>query len=165
MTATVYYDSTSEIATLGNTFMNSAGTPTDPTTVSCVVTDPSGAVVTHTYGGTAPADVTKIFAGVYSLPVICSPAVIGVDGLWSYVWVGTGAVVDVQPGTWRVLALDQSRWYVGPEELKDRLGIPDTTTDSVITQVVISSGSPTRAPTSPRTSGCCPPTTWCQSRP
>lgn len=138
MTATVFYDSSSEIALISNTFQSgSPAVPADPTTVSCVVTDPSGAQVVHTYLGAAPADITKVSTGVYTLQVPCSPAVAGVDGLWSFTFIGTGAVSDVQPGTWRVLALDQSRWYVGPEELKDRLGQTDPGTDSIITSVCL----------------------------
>ncbi len=102
---------------------------TDPTTVSCVVTDPSGTVVTHTYNGTAPADIAKPLVGKYTLNVPCSPTVTGIDGLWSFVWVGTGAVSDVQPGTWRVLPEAIGKFYCGLEELKSRLGITDSTDD------------------------------------
>jgi hypothetical protein len=103
--------------------------------VSCIITDPSGASVTHTYAGAAPADITKTSTGNYKLDVACSPSVTGIEGLWSYAWVGTGTASDVQPGAWRVLALDQARWYVGPDELKDRLGITDTSDDSIIADV------------------------------
>ncbi len=137
MSSTVFYEGTAEIAQLGNTFLNVAGAAADPTAVSCVVTDPSGTSVTHTYGGTAPADITKTFVGVYALAVPCSPAITGIEGLWSFVWIGTGAVSDIQPGTWRVQALDQARWYVGPEELKDRLGVVDNLTDSILSQVCL----------------------------
>ena len=56
MTATVYYDNVNEIALLSNTFLNSAGVPGDPTTTACIITDPSGAEVVHTFAGTAPAE-------------------------------------------------------------------------------------------------------------
>lgn len=129
MSATIFYDDSSEIALLTNTFtLNSVAT--DPTTVSCVVTEPSGISVTHTYNGTAPADITKPLVGKYTLNVPCSPSVTGVDGLWSFVWIGTGAVSDVQPGTWRVLPESIGKFYCGLEELKDRLGVTDSLDDS-----------------------------------
>jgi len=137
LTATVFYDQVNELATINATFTNLAGVPTNPTATSCIVTDPSGAQVVHTFGGAAPADITNPSAGVFKLDVPCVPSVTGVEGLWSYAFIGTGAASDVQPGTWRVLGLDQSRWYVGPEELKDRLGQTDTSVDSVITSVCL----------------------------
>lgn len=137
MTATVFYDNANELATINATFTNLAGVPTNPTVTTCVVTDPAGVQVIHTFGGAAPADITNPSAGVFKLDVSCVPSVAGVEGLWSYTFIGTGAASDVQPGTWRVLGLDQSRWYVGPEELKDRLGIPDTSDDSIVTSVCL----------------------------
>lgn len=135
MSSNVFYDNGNEFATLTVTF-NVAGVATDPSSVSCVVTDPAGGIVTHTYQGTAPADIVKLGTGNYQLDVACSPSVTGIEGLWSYTFIGTGAAADVQPGTWRVLALDQSHWYVGPEELKDRLDMTDDTSqDSVIADV------------------------------
>lgn len=130
MTATVFYDDANEIALLTNTFLNASGTATDPTTVSCTVTDPSGAATTHTYSGAAPADIVRVSAGKYTLSVPCSPAVAGVDGLWGGKWTGTGAVSDVQPVTWRVLPANTSQlWYIGLEEFKDRIGITDASDD------------------------------------
>lgn len=138
MTATVFYDNVNELATITANFTNASNQPADPSTISCVITDPAAAQTTHTYLGTAPADITKVSTGVYQLIVPCSPSVTGVEGLWSYTFIGTGSVSDVQPGTWRVLALDQPKWYVGPEELKDRLGQTDSSTDSVINSVCLS---------------------------
>ena len=130
MTATVFYDNINEVALLSNTFTNAAGLPADPLTVVCIVTEPSGAAVTHTYLGAIPPDVTKVSTGKYSLAVPCSPSEAGVDGLWGYEWVGTGTVSDVQPGTWRVLPENVSQlWYVGLEEMKGRLGIFDSAED------------------------------------
>lgn len=129
MSATIFYDDVNEIALLTNTFTLN-GSSADPTTVSCVITEPSGVSVTHTYNGTAPADIAKPLVGKYTLAVPCSPSVTGVDGLWSFVWIGTGAVSDVQPGTWRVLPESVGRFYCGLEELKDRLGITDNIDDS-----------------------------------
>src|SRR5579859_58572 len=135
MTSTIFYDDSSEIAQLTNTFTLN-GTAADPTTVSCVVTDPSGNSVTHTYNGAAPADITKALVGKYQLNVPCSPAVTGIDGLWSFVWIGTGAVSDVQPGTWRVFPESIGRFYCGLEELKGRLGITDSNDDYEAQQAI-----------------------------
>lgn len=130
MTSSVFYDSVNEIALITNTFLNSAGVAADPTTVACIITDPGNVSVTHTYSGAAPADVVRVSAGKYTLPVPCSPAVTGIDGLWGYEWIGTGAVSDVQPGTWRVLPAAISQlWYIGLEEFKDRLNITDNNDD------------------------------------
>lgn len=138
MTATVFYDSASEIAFLSNTFLNSAGVPADPTLISCIITDPTGAAVTHTYSGTAPADVVKVSPGKYTLSVGCAPPAGG--GLWGYEWVGTGTVSDVQPGTWRVFPSSVSQlWYVGLEEMKDRLGITDPSDDYAMQAAIATS--------------------------
>ncbi len=141
MTATVFYDNINEIALLTNTFTNSAGAPASPSSVSCIVTDPSNTSVTHTYGGAAPADIVMPATGTYTLSLPCSPASTGIDGLWGYEWIGTGAVSDVQPGTWRVFPAGIGQlWYIGMEEFKDRLGITDTTDDYQI-QIAIQSAS------------------------
>ena len=114
--------------------------PTDPTAVSCIITDAAGAAVTHSYAGALPADIAKVSTGKYTLSVPCSPSVAGVDGLWGYEWVGTGAVSDVQPGTWRVLPASTSQlWYVGIEEMKDRLGITDSTDDYAMQTAIATS--------------------------
>jgi hypothetical protein len=140
VTATVFYDSANEIALLSNTFLDSSGTAADPGTVACIVTEPSGASVTHTYNGTAPADVTRVSAGKYTLSVPCSPSASGIDGLWGYEWIGTGGVSDVQPGTWRVLPATVSQlWYVGLEEMKDRLGITDSDGDYALQTAIATS--------------------------
>jgi gp6-like head-tail connector protein len=128
VTATIYYDGTTEQALLSASF-TLGGSGTDPASVSCVVTDPSGNAVTHTYLGALPADVARDGEGSYQLVVTCSPAVAGVDGLWSYVWIASGTVNDIQPGTWRVLPTSIGTWYIGLDEFKDRLGITDNTDD------------------------------------
>lgn len=117
---------------------------TDPTTVSCIITEPSGASTLHSYAGAVPADIVKVSTGKYTLAVPCSPSAAGIDGLWGFEWIGTGAVSDVQPGTWRVLppAISQL-WYVGAEEMKDRLGIAltDTSQDYALqTSIAASAG-------------------------
>jgi len=130
VTATVFYDNSNEIALISNTFLNSSGTAADPTAVSCIVSDPSGTSVTHTFGGASPADIVKVTTGKYTLSVACAPAIPGIDGLWQFEWIGTGAVSDVQPGTWRVLPPSVGTWYIGLDEFKDRLGITDNADDS-----------------------------------
>jgi hypothetical protein len=105
VSASILYDSSAEIALLTNTFQT--GSPladADPTAVTCLVTDPSGNAVLHTYQGASPSDITKPLVGHYVLTVPCSPNEANADGLWSYKWTGTGTVSDVQPGTWRVLS-------------------------------------------------------------
>jgi hypothetical protein len=141
MSSTVLYDAAAEIALISNTFESGAPLiPADPTAVSCIVTEPAGVSVTHTFGGTAPADITKLSTGKYTLAVACSPSVAGIDGLWSYEWIGTGVVSDVQPGTWRVLPATVGTWYCGLEELKSRLGITGSNDDYEI-QLAIQSVS------------------------
>jgi hypothetical protein len=125
MTATVFYDNTNEIAQLTVTF-TSSGSPASPTSVSLVVTDPSGTQTTYTTSN----GITQSGTGIYTAAITCLPALTGVDGLWSYVWIGTGAVSDVQPGTWRVLPTTIGTWYIGLDEFKDRLGITDAADDS-----------------------------------
>lgn len=126
MTATVFYDNQNQLAQLTSSF-TSTGTLADPTTITCVVTDPSGTVTTYVV---TAGQITRTSMGVYTLAVPCSPAVAGVDGLWSYVWIGAGAVSDVQPGTWRVMPTSVGAWYIGLDEFKDRLGIDDPADDS-----------------------------------
>jgi len=123
--ATVFFQNSggNDIATLTKTFLV-AGNPADPTTVTCVVTDPTGNQVTHTYNGAAPADISKTGTGVYQLLVGGT-----ISGLWGYVWVGAGAVSDVDAGTWPVQPSSLNQYYTSVEELKDRLNITVTTTD------------------------------------
>lgn len=126
MAATVFYQNTagSDIATLQNTF-NVSGTPSDPGTVSCVVTDPLGSAVVHTYLSASPADINRSGTGIYTLQV---PAT--VVGLWSYVWIGTGTASDVQAGTFTVNPSSTiGQFYTSVEEVKDRLNISDTASD------------------------------------
>jgi Phage gp6-like head-tail connector protein len=130
VTAQVFYDSASEIALISVSFTNAAGALADPTTVSCVITEPANVAVTHTYLGAAPADIVRVSTGKYTLSVPCAPSVTGVDGLWGFRFIGTGAVSDEQPGTWRVLPVNVSQvWYVGLEEMKSRLNVTDPDDD------------------------------------
>lgn len=124
--AEVFYADTAELATLTNTFTVD-GAATDPATVSLVVTDPTGTAATYTY---VASQITKTAAGVYTKDVACATA-----GVWSYVWVGTGAASDVTAGTWTVQSTALGLLYCTPEELRSRIGQfnpGDTTRDSEI---------------------------------
>jgi len=112
----------------------------DPTTVTCVITEPASVSVTHTFSGAAPADIVKVSTGKYTLSVPCAPSVTGIDGLWGFLFTGTGAVADSQPGTWRVLPAGISQvWYVGLEEMKDRLNVTDPDDDSSLQYAIAAS--------------------------
>ena len=125
MTVTVFFQNSggNDIATLTKTFTVN-GSVTDPTTVTCVITDPTGNQVSHTYNGVLPSDITRVSQGVYQLLVGSTIA-----GLWGYVWVGTGQASDVDAGTWPVQPSSLNQFYTSVEELKDRLGITVTTAD------------------------------------
>jgi len=115
--ATVFWGSSADIATLTNIFSVS-GVDTDPATVSCVITDPTGTAVTHTYLGAVPADISKVMTGEYQLLVPCAT-----PGLWSYVWIGTGAASDIQAGTFTVNPTSVAQYYTSVEELQERIGL------------------------------------------
>lgn len=126
MTATVFYDNVNQLAQLAVAF-TSAGSAADPTTVTLVVTDPGGTATTYVV---TSGQITRTSMGAYTAAIPCAPAIAGTDGLWSFVWIGSGAVSDVQPGTWRVLPTTVGAWYIGLDEFKDRLGIDDPADDS-----------------------------------
>lgn len=132
MSATVFWADAggSELATLSNVF-SVQSVPTDPTAVSCVITDPTGTTTTHTYNGTAPADITKTGTGAYALVIPCVLA-----GVWAFEWIGTGTASDVASGTWTVSPLASPQLYCTPDELKSRLSITDTADDFEITTAV-----------------------------
>lgn len=88
-----------DTVTLTNTFAVS-GTATDPTTISLVVTDPTGTATTYTYAG---ATITKSSTGVYTKNITASTA-----GRWSYRWIGTGTAADVESDVFDVAPLDPS---------------------------------------------------------
>lgn len=123
MGSTVFYAGSAELATLSNTFEVS-GVETDPTTVTLVVTDPLGTATTYTHAG---ATITKTATGVYTKDIPCAEA-----GLWTGVWIGTGAASDVQPVSWFVNAPAFSDLYCTPEMLKSRTGITDNHDDAEI---------------------------------
>ena len=115
MSATVFYQDANEFATLQNIFKIS-GVPTDPTTVTLTITDPTGA--------TSAPSVTHVSAGTYTANVACTVA-----GVWTYLWEGTGTASDAVAGTWTVVTVALGQNYCTVEELKSRLGITDTSDD------------------------------------
>jgi hypothetical protein len=119
MGANVFFASASELATLTNTF-SVDGTPTDPTTISLVITDPENTSTEYTFADT---EITRTSAGVYTKDVVCSVA-----GTWTYRWVGTGDVVKTEAGTWDVLDVTLGRLYATVAALKSRLGMETTDT-------------------------------------
>jgi hypothetical protein len=133
VSAQVYYNSPSEgAAVVPVTFTSTAGVVTDPSSISCVVTDPAGASTTYTYLGTPPNNtVTRTSAGNYSLNL----AGLTVAGLYVTTWIGTGnSVQQISPYTFRLVPLadvgtGMQYWYTGREELKSRLGITDSNSD------------------------------------
>jgi hypothetical protein len=125
MGATVYYNHTSELATITNMFAV-AGTATDPTTVSLTVTDPDATATTYTY---AAAEIARTGIGAYSKDVSCASTS---PGVWTAVWVGTGTAVDTAVATWTTHSTALQRLYCTPAELKSRSGITDTLDDAEI---------------------------------
>lgn len=122
----VLFAGASEIATLSNTFsVTIAGQtiPADPSTVTLRVTDPTGIVSTYTY---ADAEIDQSEVGKYFKEVVCSIA-----GEWSYTWIGTGAVPDVEHGSFTVFETNLGHLYATPQMIKSRVGIPlgDTSND------------------------------------
>jgi len=115
VSATVFYQDANEFATLQNIFKVS-GVPTDPSTVTLTVTDPTGA--------TSAPSVTHVSAGTYTANVACTVA-----GVWTYLWEGTGTASDAVAGTWTVVTVALGQNYCTVEELKSRLGITDTADD------------------------------------
>lgn len=120
MSATVFYESASELATLTNTFSVS-GVATDPTTVTLTITTPAGVATSYTYGA---AQITKTGTGVYTKDIACDAA-----GIWQWQWVGTGTATDTVAGTWTVFDTNLQRNYCTVDELKSRLGVSDTDDD------------------------------------
>jgi hypothetical protein len=115
VSAVVFFNSASELATLTNTFAV-AGVGTNPTTVTLTVTSPSNVVSTPT--------ATSAGSGVYSADVTCDEA-----GTWQYRWVGTGAATDTEAGDWEVFETDLGKLYCPISALKSRLSIEHTAAD------------------------------------
>ncbi len=119
--STVFFESTSELATLSNTFANIAGVDTDPATVDLIITDPASVSVTYTYAG---GDITKVAIGKYTMDVVCSTA-----GTWTYEWMAAGPVTDAVAGTWEVQEVALGKLYCTVEMLKSRFKDTRTTDD------------------------------------
>ena len=77
------------------TFANSAGTATDPTTVTVYVKNPAGTLSTYIYG--TDAEVVKSATGIFYIDVDCNKA-----GEWHVRFKGTGAVAQTVRGIIRV---------------------------------------------------------------
>jgi hypothetical protein len=78
------------------TFTNTAGTVTDPTTVTCQVKLRyviGATATTYTY----PATITKDSTGVFHVDVTPTN-----EGIWDYRWVGTGTVIAAVEGAFNV---------------------------------------------------------------
>lgn len=133
MSAQVYYDNAAEAsAIVPVVFTSLAGIVTDPSSITCVVTDPVGSSISYTYGGSGPNNtILRAAAGNYTL----SLTGITLAGLYTAVWVGTGNnVQQVTPTTVRIVPLNavgtgMQYWYTGKEELKSRLNITDSNSD------------------------------------
>lgn len=81
---------------IGNTF-SVDDVNTDPTTVTLLVTDPSGNTEgTYTYAGST---ITKTATGVYHKDLTVDEA-----GLWTVKWTGTGTAADIVTRTFTVAA-------------------------------------------------------------
>ena len=125
MGATIFYNGAADIATLSAVFSaGSPSVPTDPTALTLVVTDPQGTTTTWNWPG-GPNTLTRLSAGSFQALQPCS----AIDGLWQYVWVGTGTASDIFQGTFTVLPETAGQWYCSAEELKSRMAIPDTADD------------------------------------
>lgn len=114
-----FFESSSELAKLANTFKDN-GVATDPTTVSLMVTTPSQSSTTYTF---AAGEITKTSTGVYTKNITCSE-----DGTWSALWVGTGTASDAEPVTWEVYPTELGKLYATVQALKSALSIPSTDT-------------------------------------
>jgi hypothetical protein len=115
VSAAVFFNSASELATLTNTFSVN-GVLTAPSSVTLTVTSPTN--VTTTPATTSPS------TGVYTADITCDE-----DGTWQYLWVGTGTATDAQAGTWQVVETSLGKLYCPIESLKSRLGIEHNEAD------------------------------------
>src|SRR5262249_55871004 len=115
VSATVFFNDVNELATLTNVFKVN-GVPTDATTVTLTVTDPTGAVTTP--GVTHPS------TGTYTANVACTVA-----GIWTYLGEGTapGREGAAAPGPAPPPPRGGRSCWGG--ELSPRLGIADTADD------------------------------------
>lgn len=77
------------------TFRALGVTLTDPTTVTLVIETPGKVETTYTYSG---GGVTRDSVGVFRRDVDANES-----GTWSWRWIGTGAVADVDEGQFVIL--------------------------------------------------------------
>lgn len=133
MSSTIYYANSAQAVPVTPVTFTTGGVATDPTSVTCVVTDPDGSSTTYNYNGLGPYNtITRTGTGIFAL----SLSGLTVPGLYTFVWVGTGASVNqVTPGTFRLMSISDvgmagmQFWYCSLEEVKSRLSIDDTTDD------------------------------------
>lgn len=128
MSATVFWNASTEIATCANTFEVN-GVPTDPTVATLTVTDPAGMITTYTGGQFTHTPAS----GVYTVNVPCSSTV---TGIWTGIWTGTGAASDAAAFTWTTWPTDLRQYYCSTDELKSRLGVTGTVDDAELLQAV-----------------------------
>jgi hypothetical protein len=80
-------------------FKNSSATLTDPTVTKLRYEDPSGNETTLTYGTDPASSIDKTATGTFVAYLTLDEA-----GTWYYRWIGTGAVVAQEEGTFDVRA-------------------------------------------------------------
>lgn len=115
MSATVFFSSANELATVRNTFSVN-GSPTNPTTTTLTITSPTNVVTTPSASNPS--------TGLFTADVTCNEA-----GTWLYRWDGTGAATDMVTGTWEVQEIELGRLYCTVEALKSRLQITNDDDD------------------------------------
>jgi hypothetical protein len=121
MSSTVLFESSSELATITLTY------PSEPSTISLVVTAPAGTETTY-----AKADLTAVSATVYTKNIACSGA-----GIWNYTAASTGGGADFLAGSWQVFQKPaDAGLYCTVEALKSRLVIENTADDHELTRAV-----------------------------
>ena len=117
-----------DTARLSTTF-TVAGTPTDPTTVTLVVTTPAGVATTYTYGA---GEVTRASAGAFYRDVA-----LGAAGIWTWRWVGTGAAAGVDEGTLTVEDALPGATLCSTSAVKEHLETGVTSSDDLIERLSV----------------------------
>lgn len=115
----IYYNVPDALVPVSVTFLTANGVAVDPSSVTLVLTDPTGTSTT-----VDPGSVVRVSLGnyLYSYPVTDDDTY----GLWNYTWVGVGTTVvngaQVTTGAFRLTdmnsAAGRNRTYVSMEELK-----------------------------------------------
>jgi hypothetical protein len=114
VSATVFFNSSSELATLTNVFKVN-GVATDPSSVTLTVTSPTNVVTTPTP--------THSATGTYTTDVTCNE-----EGTWQALWESTGTATDAEVVTWEVYETDLGKLYCPIEALKSRIGLAESHT-------------------------------------